>query len=153
MKRSTIFGWGATIVVTAAVVVGFIQAGSPADERARRFDQQRVTDLQSLSAAIDQYYNNAGSLSLPATIDDLRKSRDIYLMGVTDPETGVAYEYRSTGKGTYELCATFTTDSANDQYVNEKSMPVPVGSPPMMWSHGAQRTCFQLKANAWNVKQ
>ena len=44
------------LVVLAAVVYGFILVGSPASQRVLRFDERRVSDLQSISFALDSYW-------------------------------------------------------------------------------------------------
>lgn len=151
MKRLPILAWVVSAAVVAVVILAFTTIGSPAEERARRFDQQRVMDLQNISSSVDQYYN-ATSLTLPPSLVALQRPT-VYLMTMTDPESGVAYEYRTTGQDTYELCATFKTDSNSNQDFGPKAVPAPIGREPITWSHKAERTCFELKANAWNVKQ
>ena len=124
-------------VVTAAVVAGFFIAGSPTTERSRRLDQQRVSDLQAISYAVDMYYNK--NSNMPTDLNSLMGQQDVYLQSITDPATGVAYEYEvAAGEPTYNLCATFEIDSVD---ITDKSMPMPVGD---FWKHGIGHTCFTL---------
>ena len=52
VRRMRRFGYAVTCVVVAAVIAGFILAGSPQSERLRRFDDQRVNELQNIQAQI-----------------------------------------------------------------------------------------------------
>ena len=79
---------------------------------------------------------------LPANLSDLDDS----LLGIivpVDPETGGPYEYRVTNdlSLTFELCATFTAESTNDQ----RAIPqiYPPKSRDYNWQHGAGFTCFE----------
>jgi hypothetical protein len=124
-----------TVIITIA---GFFTMGSPGDERARRQDAQRVNDLTQIAYAVDQYayvYK-----TLPQKLEDLTTKRDIYITSITDPVTHAPYEYTVTASNTYELCATFETDSAQS--------PDAVTKPPLselsFWKHGIGRVCYPL---------
>lgn len=125
-------------VVTLTSVAGLWIAGSPAAERARRFDEQRMTDLQSIASAIDTYWSI--NKTLPRNLDELQNTRDIYLSGIYDPETGTMYEYRSTGAEKYTLCATFATDT---KVQDTRTGYIPEGT--KFWQHGIGQTCFPIE--------
>ena len=59
--------WVAVVVVS--VGTGLYLLGSPAEERARRMDARRITDLQAISAAADLYWTRHDSL--PMSLDEL----------------------------------------------------------------------------------
>jgi len=139
------------IVVAAVVtvtVIGLWISGSPAQERARRIDAQRVRDLQSISYAVDAYWNS-NDKNLPGTLTDLQNTRDYSVPSIVDPVTGAEYEYRQvTASGNYELCATFETDSAQDAttpgYRGSEFGP--------FWDHAVGRTCYQLEVHDNDVR-
>lgn len=138
---------GAVIAsVVIVVVAGLWLAGSPAKERARRMDAARVSDLQNISNAIDQYYNT--NTSLPSDLETITKVRDIYYVSsIVDPETQTTYEYTVRGKDTYDLCATFTTVKTKDQ-AQQRPEPYPLGE-SRFWEHGAERTCYTITARTF----
>jgi len=121
--------------VAAAIVAGFITIGSPAAERARQLDMQRVNELQSITYAVDNYYNTL--YKLPGSLSELASQRSAYVQSITDPSTHASYEYRTTGAETYELCATFEGSSVNE--------PLYQGAPiQVFWQHDAGRKCYNL---------
>jgi hypothetical protein len=116
------------VVVIGAIAGGFYLLGPPAEERARRFDQRRESDLQRLQLATDLYWTRGGRL--PASLEELARESGTGVYS-QDPDSGQAYEYRVTGNGRYELCAAFAR---------------PSDTPGQFWSHGEGRRCFQVTA-------
>jgi hypothetical protein len=121
------------LAMTAAVAAGLLVLGTPAHQRALGLDRHRVGDLEVLAGAIDDAWRRQHAM--PATLDalvgvpDLRRFR-------TDPATGVAYEYRVSGPGSYRLCAVFAAASE----------PAASAGGPMAldrWSHPAGHHCFE----------
>ena len=131
---------GAVVVVT--IVSGFIVGGSPATQRQLRFDEQRVSDLQTIQGQIVHMWTQKNAL--PLYLDDLADS----ISGFTvprDPASEEPYEYRVKGDLSFELCAVFTTKGIADA---GRSYPVrpafePGGSFGQNWSHDAGRVCFE----------
>ena len=123
-------------IVLAAVVAGFMAAGSPAERRARRFDEERVGHLQSIQYEITSFWQVKERL--PKSLDELRDDLRGYVPSV-DPETGAAYEYNATGKLSFELCATF---ARNAEVTSPKATSAPYPEFGDTWAHGAGRTCF-----------
>lgn len=70
-------------------------------------DIERSTHIRNVATGVLEYYQSKGQL--PVTLDALGPDRT----GIqpVDPITGVPYDYRITSEDTYELCATFETDS------------------------------------------
>jgi len=122
-------------VVVAVVIVGVILLDSPAQERLRRLDERRVDDLRSISAELDFYWTREGAL--PSSLEELSNEAGVFIE-LHDPETGQPYEYRVLGSNTYELCAQFSRDTAEerDHFYRD------------YWSHSAGRQCFELEAQA-----
>lgn len=144
--------WFGLVLVIAAIVVGFIAVGSPAKQRAIRFDQQRVNDLTNIQWQVTNYWQK--KQMMPSTLSDLDDSISGFVVPV-DPDTYVPYEYSykgltgikgspsSVGGPSFELCATFSADSV--QVNNIESVPA-VGKGGGIqidsWSHSAGRVCF-----------
>ena len=122
---------GLAILAVVGLALGFAAAGSPGQERARKFDAQRVNDLRQLSNGIDYFARE--SKRLPRDFQELKNDTryNYYVRTTKDPETEEEYEYRIisdslnsyNGKAVYELCAVFALsseelrdDSAGDYY-------------------------------------
>lgn len=136
-------------VIIAAVGWGFAVIGSPFQQRDKRFDERRISDLQSIQNYITNYWQNKEKL--PVNLSDLEDP----LLGIVipvDPEMGRLYEYRVIGDLTselfigdltFELCATFKTKDEGDQ----RAISVPAIYSPRSqnysWQHGIGRTCFE----------
>ena len=136
VSPTTLFATLATIIVLAAIGVGFFLNGGPAEVRARRFDQQRVSDLLGISGAVRNY--RLSHDSVPKTLETMQQGGGYAYVSLRDPETRVPYEYRTSGDSSFELCAQFETS------VDEKSQP----ATPAFWNHPSGRHCFSLDAPA-----
>ena len=131
---------GFTGVVVAAVVLaviyGLFQVGTPAQQRLLQFDERRVGDLESITYAIDSYWDR--NQALPDALEQLHDSRYYYVQSVVDPKTGDPYEYRALDADSYELCATFETDSKAQESPSFARPPFSLEN----WQHGVGRACF-----------
>ena len=107
----------------------------------RRFDQERLNDLSQISYAIDAYWNQ--EKRLPAALEDLKAKRDIYVRSLKDPRTMEAYEYRANATSTYELCASFETDSEAELARTLAQRPDVKGQD--FWKHPVGRKCYELE--------
>ncbi len=114
----------ASLIVLASIVTGFFTAGSPAKQRAREFDNRRVSDLQSIKYQVENYADR--KKALPTKLSDIATAGYV---NIKDPETKAEYEYVVTGASTYKLCAVFSTDSV-DSY----------------WPHTEGKVCYDQDA-------
>ncbi|HTM67731.1 MAG TPA: hypothetical protein VL426_00375 [Candidatus Binatia bacterium] len=146
-----VFTAAVVAMVAAVIAVGLYVAGSPSKERERRFDEQRVNELQQIANAVDNAYYRDGHL--PSSLEELAANKqDNYVPSIVDPATRAPYEYRTTDGDTYELCATFDdVTQQTDQYGRPQAAPVP--TKPMIggvapgyrdWNHPAGRYCYEL---------
>lgn len=126
-----------TLAVATAVIGGLMIAGSPQAERARQADAQRLSELQQISYALDNYWNT--NQAFPASLDALAKSPDSYLQSIRDPETAQPYEFQTTGDRSYDLCAVFATVSGSGPDQRPTIPPTQT-----FWQHGIGRTCYSL---------
>lgn len=134
-KFMKIFRYGVIAIVSVSVLMSFFVVGSPAEQKNRRLDTKRVSDLQYLQSEIVNFWQGKDRLpdGLSELEDDLRGIR-IPL----DPETGTQYAYNIVGEEVFELCATFGTDSDGSS-VEPLYYPYSDGS----WEHGIGRVCFE----------
>ncbi|MDP4007297.1 MAG: hypothetical protein Q8P55_01735 [bacterium] len=123
-------------VVVVAIGYGIFLVGSPTTQRSLQADQRRVSDLQQISFAIDEYW--ARNQKLPQTLEELQDSRYYFVESTADAITKNPYEYQVVAEKQYELCAVFVLSSAD----NRSSLRFP---PSKVWEHEAERTCFELE--------
>jgi len=136
-----ICAWLTSIVLLAAIVSGFFIVGSPAVQRQRRFDDQRISDLQMMQNEIINYWQLKEKL--PEALANLKDSISGFVPPV-DPETGEAYQYSVTEPLIFELCADFKTASLNSGYGPTMPRPFVDYAEPYQqnWDHSAGNVCF-----------
>jgi len=138
-----IFLYAVSIVVAAAIIGGFLIAGSPKEARLRQFDDMRAQDLQDIQSQIVYYWQYKEN-KLPVFLDDLKNDIDAFIPP-KDPETGQPYEYNVTGASSFTLCANFALPSLPNQtsrYAPKPAMPYGIGGVAQNWDHQAGRVCF-----------
>ncbi|MDE2334904.1 MAG: hypothetical protein KGK10_10245 [Rhodospirillales bacterium] len=113
-------------VVAASVVVGLFLIGSPGEQRLRRLDDARVTDLQNLSGEIAAYVRTHHAL--PPTVE--AASRPGYAIP-RDPVSRQPYGYDVIDATHYRLCAVFQTAAADVAVYEGREA-----------HHGKGQTCF-----------
>lgn len=127
----------AAVIILASIVLGFSVIGSPRTQRLMRYDDQKVSDLQSVQWQIVNIWQRTGSLPETLTNDPISS----YKMPL-DSQTGEAYEYRKTGNLSFELCAEFNRESRAESVRTPVSIEMgKIGSEN--WEHGAGRQCFE----------
>jgi hypothetical protein len=135
----------ATLLTGIALVYGFSTIPNPAMQREFKLDHRRVSDLGQLQYGIEEFYRT--KRFLPATLSDMATSSYSYSGNVatTDPVTSVTYEYTVMSEKTYQLCATFTTDSAKeeDAYDSENYKYTTYKS---KFEHPQGKKCFDFTA-------
>jgi hypothetical protein len=130
----------AVIIIVASIILGFMVIGSPASQRNRRMDNQRVVDLQNLQWQVVSYWQRKEAL--PTNLSEVADPLSGFVLP-TDPQSKASYEYRKTGNLSFELCATFALVSkATQPGYYEQSMAYPIGRGMENWSHEAGRQCF-----------
>lgn len=128
--------WAVAALIVVSIVSGFFIIGTPQQARLARMDDQRVQDLQMIQSEIINYWQKKGSL--PPTLAALNDPLSYFSLP-KDPSSGQDYEYEDTTASapSFELCATFNTESRQQ----EASYAKPY-YPGDNWSHSAGRTCF-----------
>lgn len=136
-----ICAWLTAVIVLASIVSGFFIVGSPAVQRQRRFDDRRISDLQTLQNEIVNYWQQKEKL--PEKLSDLNNSISGFVPP-NDPETNGAYQYKVALPLTFELCADFKTVSSQAGQGRTMEQPAPYYAEPYQqnWSHGLGEVCF-----------
>jgi hypothetical protein len=131
------------VFVLIGIVAGFVIVGSPAKQRAIKFDNQRINDLSSLQYQITYYWQR--NEKLPANLAALTDSISGYSAPI-DPDTKSLYEYNPKGGMAFELCANFTLPynaASNMGRGDVMSYPYPAGAEQSNWNHPAGHSCFE----------
>lgn len=131
--------WITSFVVLVTIVSGFFIIGSPASQRNRRFDEKRVNDLQILQNQVVNYW--VQKERLPDGLNELKDDISGFVPP-RDPGTDANYEYTKGGPLTFELCATFQTESRGTAKSPRIAEPFGFGL-IQNWKHDADRTCFE----------
>lgn len=141
--RANLVGIGVGVLALLCVIAGFFIIGTPSEIRALRYDEQKVSDLQSIQYQVVYYYQQKGVLP-----EDLTYLNDPISSFMTpkDPQSGASYPYTVTGPLTFELCASFneaTPDTKGMGNYPERDMGYPgMGGVDENWQHGEGDTCF-----------
>ncbi len=135
--------WAVAVLIVVTVGAGFFIIGTPQSQRQYRIDEQRVNDLTQIQSQIVYGYFQPKRV-LPSSLDALKDPISGWVVP-KDPESGAAYEYKTIGTLSFELCATFTNASRSAQN-NGSTRPAAVymGGKEISenWQHKAGRTCF-----------
>lgn len=138
---------GALLITIASIVVGFMVIGSPADQRAYRYDAKKITDLQSIQWQVINHFQMKGVL--PKALTDLEDSLSYQKLPV-DSQTGKTYDYKSTSALTFELCADFNRETRKGIPVNGGIDIASISARPVYynggvgenWDHKSGQGCF-----------
>ncbi len=139
-------GWVGGAVMLAIIVSGFFIIGSPWAQRLARFDDRKVSDLQTIQWQIVNYWQQKGKI--PVALSELEDPISGF-RAPKDPETGTPYGYTVLEADAFELCATFSTATslANGKGASVPArtaypMPVDGFSVNENWAHDAGDVCF-----------
>lgn len=139
-NKAQLVAFAAGFLVLASIIAGFFIMGSPAQMRLHRFDEQKVSDLQSIQWQIVNFWQQKEKL--PASLEELEDPIGGFSVP-RDAQTGDSYKYRATRQLTFELCATFNTNSRRSDSVSRaKSAPYVDGLENENWQHEIGVECF-----------
>jgi len=132
-----LFAWISSALIFIIVVAGFFIMGSPTEQRAKRFDEQRVQNLQNLQYEVINYWQAKGYL--PEKLSDLNNSVTGFSEPV-DPKSKMSYEYEIKGDLVFNLCAQFETDGAD---IKNQPKDIYMNGYQENWQHSQGRVCFE----------
>jgi len=134
------------LAVALSIVGGFFVVGSPTEERAYRFDDERVRDLQMIQGEILNFWK--AKERLPENLSELKDEFSGFAPP-PDPETGASYVYQKTANLKFELCANFNrpnrepgTPGAKPAMLLEPPFPYPGTDGTDNWQHETGEICF-----------
>lgn len=147
-----VFVWGVIAAVAITIVAGFFIVGSPKMSRARRFDYERLSNLQEAQMQIINYWQSKERL--PVALTNLSDNISGYQTPM-DPETGAAYEYVVISTTSFKLCATFNlaSDTDNTNMMGETPYAVYPAGKMENWAHEAGHACFERTIDPELYKQ
>jgi len=144
-KNNKIFVIIAIVFILASIIAGFIVIGSPATQRARRFDNQRVIDLQTIQWQVVNYWQQKEVL--PKNLTDLNDSITGFILP-KDPETDTDYAYEVVSKLGFKLCSSFNLDSVNrNNNYSKPSFVEYTGLQNENWQYVKGDSCFDRTIN------
>lgn len=136
-RARKIWAVGSAIVILISIIFGFSVIGSPQTQRLLRYDNQKVSDLQSIQWQLTNYWQRKGSL--PQSISELNDPLSGYTLP-TDPQKN-QYEYKNIGVYSFKLCAIFNKKSEEVQTrYREKFGFQDINE---NWAHGIGEYCFK----------
>lgn len=104
---------GLVVVVSVAMIGGFMVVGGPGYARMEKQDAKRARDLQDLFRYLEC---RSEDKVLPQTLDDEEYCpTTVVLSSTADPVTGDPYAYRRLDDRHFEVCATFATEAQKDK--------------------------------------
>ncbi|NQV89989.1 hypothetical protein HQ487_01115 [Candidatus Uhrbacteria bacterium] len=151
-RVTTGFAVGSSLVIVAAIIASIVVIGTPSKQRDVRLDQQRVSDLSVIQSNVVGYWQDKEALpeNLEALEDDIIGYRN-----PMDPETEEVYTYLMMDDLSFQLCATFTTDSNGTDDEIRSVMPMmyyDMGGSFNRWSHMSEYTCFDRTIDPERLK-
>lgn len=143
-KRAHLVSGSILTMTIAVVAAGFVIIGSPTDQRLYRFDEQKVSDLQSIQYQVVNYYQQKEEV--PESLGELADPISSYMVP-TDPQTKAPYRYEKNGTLSFTLCATFNKESRDlsgkgSYPERDVAYPSMGGGIDENWKHGVGETCF-----------
>ncbi len=143
-KRADMVGIAAGVLALVTVVSGFFIVGTPGEVRGLRFDEQKVSDLQSIQYQVLYFWQLKETL--PAALDELNDPLAGYVVPV-NPETGEAYRYVRTSDSSFDLCTTFNAETPDTKGQGQfPGRDIAVTSwgpqPDENWKHPAGEHCY-----------
>ena len=107
MAPERILAVAATVVVIVSIIAGIALTGGPGAGRAERFDDERISNLVSISGYLEQYIML--NEEVPEDLSVLQGEYDFARINA-DPRTGEPYTYEKVGDRSFKLCAIFETE-------------------------------------------
>lgn len=140
-KQADAIGLSVGALVLAVLISGFFIIGSPEDIRNLRYDDQRVSDLQSIQWQLVTFWQQKGTL--PEDAQELNDPISGYALPL-DPETDAPYRYKRTSQSSFTLCATFKAPTKDTQGTGSYEARPYYGGDMQNenWKHEAGETCF-----------
>lgn len=130
------------VLLLASIISGFFIAGTPSEQRAVRFDEERINDLMMIQDQVVSYA--ISNSSLPENGEVLTDwAGELPL----DPDTNLPYTYTKVSDTEFTMCATFSTEQTDTELQSyypmytEKAIDAQlIGG--VTWKHTVGDYCF-----------
>lgn len=132
------FAIAATLTVILGIISGFRILGTPQRQRQIAADRERISDLVNIARQLHQKASNAQTFDQPFELPETLDQASNLVAQTTDPITNEPYVYRQLSDTTYELCASFATDTST------YSLQPGADSANLRWQHPAGQHCFEF---------
>ena len=132
MSISRIGAWACSGVVVITIIAGLALSGMPSEQRFKRLDERRVSDLRRLTRSLYSYWDTHDTF--PADLDVLLDGQHLSRMPL-DPVSGLPYEYQLDTPSRYHLCARFDRSSSHEKSSN-------------FWAHEGGQRCYSFTVAA-----
>jgi hypothetical protein len=136
-KIPVIAGILASLAVLSSLIFGFMEIGTPMEQRKGRLDEERVNELTSIKYNMLNFYTT--KKALPESLTEVSYNEG----DILDPATDLAYRYRVVNSTTFELCADFATKSENADRALPDSKPYGFTAEET-FAHTEGENCFTL---------
>jgi len=141
-KKNTVittYFYTTIVLVVIVFISGIFFVESPSEARDRRIDNEAISRMSSITSAIQQYYDENGSL--PESLDTLdREITYLSADGLNNPLTKKQFDYKTVDQKKYELCTDFLRASLDEDMQNYS-----YAYPPADWRHEAGYVCIEQK--------
>jgi len=141
MKKDIIILLIITFLVIGTLVYAFYRVGGPNEARDRKFDSERLYNLQY---AIENYYSTKGTL--PTTLKEAVTDYGGIQNHMYDPQTKKEYVYEAVDGPHYKLCATFLTSTKIENAKTNFSYETYYDD----FQHPKGYHCFDFDANVYS---
>jgi len=142
VKKAGLISSAVLAMSLVCVTAGFYIIGTPGDIRMLRYDEQKVSDLQSIQYQIVNYYQQKGEL--PESLSNLNDPLSSYMTPI-DPQTSADYRYSVKDDLSFTLCGTFNKPTPDTQGQGEygyRDASYPSMGVDENWNHEAGEICF-----------
>jgi hypothetical protein len=130
----------ASIAIIVLIVGAIALMGSPGEQRALRFDQQRISYLSNIQWQALNYWQSKNAF--PQNLSELNDDFRGFVVPV-DPQTAAPYEYRILSPLSFELCATFERSSKDPKLQPDPDYSETYSGLNENFIHAVGRTCFE----------
>jgi type II secretory pathway pseudopilin PulG len=127
------------VIVVAVLIAAFVTNGNPFEKQKQARDQQRLSGLSQISTEVQNYYQK--NKKVP---DNMTQLDTTYLQDLRDPQTNNPYEYQKVDDERYKLCATFETNTKEQNAKERIAMP-PYSEEYPDTTHPTGNHCIQYK--------
>lgn len=132
------------VLVILSIVLGFVIIGSPKTQRLKKYDMQKVEDIQQLQSQIVSYWQVTGKL--PENLIEL--ASEYGYVNINEPDSKKQYDYGILSPQSFEICANFNFDSEkNNPYSRAIISEKYNYSTPSDWSYVRGQSCFTYVIN------